>query len=138
MPAIIQIELPSETFAQLEEVARQQQRGVDDIVRAMILHELPGLPPLPEDIEAELAAFERLSDDVLWLLAKNTLTAAQQEELAALNETNQQRDLTALERERQQLLLDAYDRAVIRRAQAAAILKERGHDVRVLTGSHTK
>jgi hypothetical protein len=126
MPAIIQIELPTETLVQLEKVARQKQRTVDELVREMILHELPGLPSLPDDIETELAAFDHLSDDVLWLLAHNTLSTAQQEELATLNEAGQQHDLTVAEQQRQQALLDAYDRMVVRRVQAAATLEARG------------
>jgi hypothetical protein len=133
MPAILQIELPTETFVQLEQVARQQQRSVDELVREMILHELPSLPLLPEDLEAELEAFEHLSDDVLWLLAQSTLAVPQQEELANLNEIGQQRDLTVAEQQHQQSLLNAYERAVIRRAQAAALLKVRGHSVSRLT-----
>ena len=34
----------------------------------------PELPSLPEDVEAELASFSQLSDDVLWLIARITLT----------------------------------------------------------------
>jgi hypothetical protein len=60
MPAVIQIELPTETLVQLEKVARQKQCTVDELVREMILHELPGLPSLPDDIETELAAFDHL------------------------------------------------------------------------------
>jgi hypothetical protein len=138
MSAIIQIELPTEALAQLEEVARQQQRTVDELVRAMILHELPGLPSLPEDVEAELAAFDQLSDDVLWLLARNVLPNAQQEELAQLNEESQGRDLTAEEIERQRILLDAYHRALIRRAEAVAILQGRGHDTHGLINSEAE
>jgi hypothetical protein len=51
---------------------------------------------------------------------------SQQEELASLNEAHQQRDLTPVESARQQALLEAYHRVVIRRAHAAAILKDRG------------
>jgi hypothetical protein len=61
-------------------------------------------------------------------LAHNTLSTAQQEELATLNEASQQHELTVAEQQRQQALLDAYDRMVVRRAQAAAILKARGQN----------
>ena len=136
MPASIQIELPAETLVQLEQVARQQQRTVDELVREMIQHELPALLPLPKDLEIELAAFERLSDDVLWLLANSTLPVAQQEELASLNEISQQRNLIAGEQQQQQTLLDAYERMLVRRAQAAAVLKARGHNVSHLTNNY--
>jgi len=135
MSAIIQVELPSETFERLEEVARQQRRSVDEIVRAMILQELPELPPLPHALETELEAFGRLSDDVLWLLAKNTLSPSQQAELAELNELSQQRDLTSVEQGRQQTLLALYHQVLVRRAQAAVILKARGHDLDELTAA---
>jgi len=47
---------------------------------------VPLLPALPQDVEAELAAFANLSDEVLWFLARSTLTEAEQEELATLND----------------------------------------------------
>jgi len=90
---------------------------------------VPTPSPLPADLASELAAFEHLSDDVLWLLATSTLSAEEQEELALLNEAAQQREVTLGERERQDMLLDAYDRVLVRRAHAAAILKGRGHDI---------
>src|SRR5690554_95910 len=127
MAAIIQVEVPFEALAQQGQVGRQQQRTVDEVVRARILHGLPGFPLLPEDIETELAAFERLSDELLWLVADTTLSVAQQSELLALNDSAQRRELTPEEKQHQQELLNVYERVIVRRAQAAAILKSRGH-----------
>lgn len=127
--AIIQIALPPETIEQLQQLARAQNRSVDEVVRNLLAHELPGLPILPSVVEAELAAFENLSDDVLWLLARSTLTHNQQHELADLNNTAQQRALTDKEARRQQELIELYNRTLVRRAHAASVLKERGHDV---------
>ena len=129
MSEIIQVEVPSERFAELEQVAQLQQRTVDELVRDMIVREEPPLLRLPADVEAELAAFEYLSDDVLWLLATSTMSVAQQEELANLNEEAQRRDLTLMEQERQDALLDVYHRVMVRRAHAALILKGRGYDI---------
>ena len=84
---------------------------------------------MPQDVEAELAAFTSLSDDVLWLLARSTLTEVEQEELAALNSQAKQRPLTQEEQSRQQALLDTYDRLIVCRAQAALLLKLRGYDL---------
>jgi uncharacterized protein YbgA (DUF1722 family) len=82
---------------------------------------------LPPAIEEELAAFEHLSNDTLWLLAQSTLTADQQRTLADLNTKAQQVGLSAAEDQRRQALLDAYDQMLVRRAQAAALLHRRGH-----------
>jgi hypothetical protein len=70
---LLQIELPVETLDHLAQVARQQQRTVDALVRELILQELPALPALPETIETELAAFAHLSDEALRLLMDGIL-----------------------------------------------------------------
>lgn len=53
----ITIELPAIAFEQLRIVSRQQRRSVPEVTRDLVLQELPGLPPLPQEIEQELAAF---------------------------------------------------------------------------------
>lgn len=130
MPTVqVTVELPETALEQLQQVSRQQRRSVPEVMRDLVLQELPGLPPLPQDMERELAAFAALSDDLLWLLARSTMTTGQQQELATLNDEAQRRTLTPAEQERQQTLVDQYDRVMVRRAQAAALLKNRGYDL---------
>lgn len=125
----VTVKLPEEAFEQLQSVARRQHRSVHDVVQDLVLRELPGLPPLPQNVEEELAAFSSLSDDVLWMLARSTLTKDQQRELANLNAEAQRRPFPDKEKDRQQALLEAYDRVLVRRARAAALLKARGYDL---------
>lgn len=125
----VTVALPEAAFEQLQVFSRQQHRSIPEVMRDLVLQELPELPPLPQNVERELAAFTALSDDVLWLLARSTMMPGQQSELAALNNEAQRRDLTAPERERQEALVDLYDRIMVRRAQAAALLKARGSDL---------
>ena len=125
----VTIELPKDAFQQLQFVARKQHRSVPDVLKDILLKELPELASLPYDVQVELVAFTSLSDDVLWLLARSALTKTQQNELATLNQKAQQRSLTKEEKAQQQSLLDAYDRMLVRRAQAAALLKTRGYNL---------
>jgi uncharacterized membrane-anchored protein len=127
MNAEILLDLPEPAFQQLQQTARAQNRSVAELVRELVLRGLPPLPALPPAIEEELAAFEHLSNDTLWLLAQSTLTADQQRTLADLNTKAQQVGLSAAEEQRRQALLDAYDQMLVRRAQAAALLQRRGH-----------
>ncbi|PKO21784.1 MAG: hypothetical protein CVU38_12805 [Chloroflexi bacterium HGW-Chloroflexi-1] len=127
------VNLPVVAFEQLQCVADQQHRGLPDLVRDLVLQELPGSPPLPQDVEAELASYASFPDDLLWVLARSTLSQLQQHELARLSREAQQRTLTDVERARQQELVDAYDRMLMRRAQAALVLKTRGYDLSNLT-----
>jgi hypothetical protein len=125
----ITIELPAPIAEQLEEEAIRQKINVRDLVRELVLEHWSPLPPLPDDVEAELAAFHQLSDNVLLLVARTTLTVDEQAELADLNVEAQSRSLTDEEEARREALLDAYDRIMVRRAQAAVILQSRGHDL---------
>jgi len=129
MTTSVTIDLPNPLVQQLESIAREQHRSVSEMVRERLLQTWPSLPALPDDVEMELALFTGLSDDVLWLLARSTLPVSEREELANLNDLAQQRTLTTLEQARQQVLLDSYDRAMVRRAQAALLLRQRGYDI---------
>jgi hypothetical protein len=129
MTTAITVELPPAAYEQLRRTAVRQNRQVAEVVRDLVLRELPELPSLPADVEVELASFSQLSDDVLWLIARNTLTREQQRDLADLNDDAQSRPLTAAEQARQQALIHAYDRMLVRRAQAALVLKQRGYDL---------
>ena len=126
MPGELVIDLPPLAYAQLEAMATAQQRTVADVASDLILAELPIMPALPDDVEQELAAFDRLSEDVLRLLANSTLSAQEQAELAQLNEEAQGDGLQPGEAERRERLLALYDRTLVRRAQAALVLRRRG------------
>jgi hypothetical protein len=125
----ITIDLPAPIAEQLEEEATRQKIHVRELVREIILEHWSGLPSLPDDVEAELAAFHQLSDNLLWLIARTTLTVDEQAELADLNDEAQSRYLSHDEEARRDVLLEAYDRVMLRRAQAAAILQSRGYDL---------
>lgn len=123
----ITVELPVSVAERLREEANRQNRPVRDLVRELILERWDNLPPLPPEVEAELEAFHSLSDDVLWLIARSSLTIEEQKELARLNAKIQ--PLGTAEESRREALLAAYDRTVLRRAQAAVILQSRGYDL---------
>ena len=125
----ITIDIPAPIAEQLEEEANRQKITVRDLVRDLLLEHWSGLPSLPDDVEAELAAFHQLSDNLLWLIARTTLTSEEQHELAYLNDEAESRSLNDDEYTQRETLLDAYDRMMIRRAKAASILQSRGYDL---------
>lgn len=125
----VTVNLPGSLVHEIESTARQQQRSVSAVVRELILQGWPKLPSLPDEVEAELAAFTNLSDDVLWLLARSVLTEAEQEKLAELNHLAKQRGLTEEEKAKREALLNAYHLTMVRRGQAALLLKARGYDL---------
>ena len=81
------------------------------------------------DVAEAVAALELLSDADLWRAARNPLAEADRSQLEALNLKQQKENLTPAEKETLEGLLLQYDRAVLLRAEAARLLKQRGHDV---------
>lgn len=126
----ITLDLPETILKQLENTSRTQQRSVGEMISEIVIQNWQSLPRLPDDVEAELAALPSLSDEVLWLLVRSTLTAEEQRTLAFLNSTAKTRTLDPAETERLATLLDLYDRMLVRRSQAAAILQQRGYNLR--------
>lgn len=66
--------------------------------------------------------------------ARNRLSEEAKSQLEALNLKQQRGELAPAEKETLERLIDQYDQAVLLRAEAVRLLKERGHDVsRLLT-----
>lgn len=125
----VSVELPLPTFQHLQLAAQRRQQAIPDLVEQLLIQEMP-LPPLPVTLTEELAAFAQLSTEVLWLLARTTLTEQQRLDLAALNRKAQQADgLTAVEQQRQIELLVLYQNSMARRTKALDLLQQRGHDI---------
>ena len=94
-----------------------------------------------DDTNPELAAMQLFSDTALRAAVEPSLSPAEQWRLHHLNATAGERELTSAEKDEQQALIAAYNRSVLRRAKALAILAQRGHDltgilrVRTMPGS---
>ena len=125
----ITIKLPEATLRKLRRAAELTHRSVDEIVTSTIQAALVAPPDLPPELSDELAAMHLLSDDALWAAAQPSLSPAQQTRLEQLNHIAGQRPLTQAEAAEQAALLEAYHRSLLRRAQALAILAQRGHPV---------
>ena len=129
MTLSITIDLPDSLVRDLEEAAAAQELSVADVLRDLLLRYLPVSPRLPDDVEAELTAMASLSDEALWTLARTSLTSTEQRRISALNELAKARDLSSQEENERDALLALYDRTMVRRAQAASLLKSRGYEM---------
>lgn len=123
----VSVPLPRPVVRKLERAAALTHRSVMDILTSVVNATFPDTPGLPEALADELAAFQMLSDDALWAAAQPSLAPTEQVRLSQLNETANARPLTPPEMAEQTELLAAYQRSVLRRAKALAILAQRGH-----------
>jgi hypothetical protein len=123
------VTLPEHTFLRLQKAAEVTYRSVDDLLATTIDATLSAPSNLPEALANELAALHLLGDEALWAAVLPSLSPAEQHRLAQLNHIGGERDLTTAESAEQAALLQAYYRSMLRRAQAIAILKQRGHNI---------
>jgi hypothetical protein len=123
------LRLPASVVAKLRRAAAMTYRSVDDIVATTVDAALVEPPSAPADVAAEFAAMHLLSDQALFAAAQPSLSPAKLSRLRQLNRTAGERALTEAEAAEQAALLEDYHFSVLRRAQALAILAQRGHEI---------
>jgi plasmid stability protein len=131
----VTLTIPDSLYAQLKERAEQAERSVEDETLEVLASVVPSGGRLPDDLADAVESLGSLDDAALWNAARSRLAAEVSGELEALH-TKQQRDsLSADEGRRLSELKLQYERHLLIRAQALALLKQRGHDVSSLIAS---
>ncbi len=130
MAASITLQLPDRLYQRLVNTAQATHRPLE----AVILHALEvGSPPdwddVPEAFQADLAALDRLDDATLWTIAIDRKSVTQMTRYDELLDRNQEGTLTDAERLELSALRTEADRFMLCKAQAAALLRWRGHQV---------
>jgi hypothetical protein len=114
--------------------ARLVAAGTAQSVEAVLLQQLKAafmapLPALPPDEQSELEALTYLSDEALWTLAREQMAQDKQARLQVLMDANSQGTLDEAQRIELEALVAQGQRLGVRKAQAAALLTERGYRV---------
>ena len=125
----IAVHIPESLFLKLKRAADLTHRSVEDVTVTSLEAALPAEPNLPPDIANELTAMHLFSDEALWAATAPSFSPTEEYRLTQLNTATGERDLTPAEEAEQQSLITAYQRSVLRRAKALAILAQRGHRV---------
>jgi hypothetical protein len=129
----ISVQVPEPIFRKLKRAADVTCRPVEEVLAATLNAALPEPSGLPPELADELASMHLFSDDALWAATEPSLSPTEQRRLSQLNRIADQRPLTKAEEAEQEQLLAAYHRSVLRRAQALAILAQRGHPIPIET-----
>jgi len=119
------LKVPAEIARKAQQIAHETAQSPENV----LLKQLQNLnqPALPDDINAELAAMQQLSDDALWSIAQAQLASDVQARAAALMQQNTLGKITPEEYEELQALNERADRMMLRKAEAADLLRRRGH-----------
>lgn len=114
--------------------ARRIAEDTSQSIEAVLLQQLHDalsepLPTLAPEERRELEALIYLSDDALWTIAREHMPADRQARLQALMDGNSQGTLAETQRAELEALVVQGQQLSLRKAQAAALLTERGYQV---------
>ncbi len=96
---------------------------------------IPVEADLPPDIAKEIAQLEQLSDAALWQAARESLTAETSACIEQMHLKQRREGLSETESDTLAAMVRQYEQTMLVRAQAAALLKNRGHDVSKLVSA---
>ena len=125
----VTLRLPSPVYEQYKRRAEQTHRSVEAELLDAVTTAAPEEETLPQDLADAIAEVETLDGDALWQAARSTFPPEASAELEALHFKRQDEGLTESEQETASNLVRQYERAMLVRARAAVLLKERGHDI---------
>lgn len=131
----VTLQIPEDLYARVRQRAERSQRSVEAEFINVLSEAVPGSDELPSGLAEAVASLEQLDDTGLWEVARGRLPDEISAELQDLHSKQQRAGLTGAERQRADELCFEYDRAMLVRARAAALLKERGHNVAGLLGN---
>ena len=126
----VTLRLPESLYTRLQQAAQATRRSLDDV----LLHAIQvGSPPrwedAPAEFQADLAALDRLEDEALWRIARSRKTEADMERYQELLDRNADGLLSADERDELVKLRTEFDRFMLCKVHAAALLRWRGYRV---------
>jgi hypothetical protein len=119
--------LPEDISDRAREIAESKAQSVEQILLDHLQTLSISLPTLPPDIETELEALRNLSDDALWTIAREQMPDDVQTRAHELMDKNARAILGADESAELEHLVERADRLMLRKAEAASLLKARGY-----------
>jgi hypothetical protein len=127
---VVTMELPETLYTRLQQTAQATQQSFEAVLlRALQIGSPPAWETAPAEFQADLAALDRLDDPALWRIARSQATPTQMDRYQILLDKNANETLSAKEREELTQLRTQLDRQMLRKAQAAALLQWRGHQI---------
>ena len=123
----MQITIPENLSTRLRQLAARRRQPVETIIEDRLFTSLDDeLDNLPTDEQAELRALHHLSDDALRVIAAEQMTSVNQALMRQLMDKNSTGEVSQKEQETLSALVDRGDKLILRKAEAAAILVQRG------------
>jgi len=132
------LNVPERMYQRLKQRAEEEHRSLEEAALAALAASVPEKEQLPPAWEELLDSMTSLDDEALWRAALNEVGRRANAGIHRLRAKRQARSLTVAEEERLAELLRQEDRGLLIRAQACALLKQRGRDIEPLLHVHER
>jgi hypothetical protein len=130
MPAhAVTLHLPETLYKRFRQRAEWSHRSLETELLDAVASAASVEGELSPELVKAVAALEHLEDAELWRLARQTMSREASQELESLHAKQRDDGLSPAEDAARAKLIQDYERSLLIRAQAAKLLKERGHDV---------
>jgi len=122
----VTLTMPDSIYRRVKRSAEALRRPPEEVIVETLNVALPRLDDMPLEMAKDVATMHALSDEKLWEIARSVMLAKRQTRLRALSATQRERALKPAELQKLDELLQEYGRITLRKAQAHALLHERG------------
>jgi len=128
----VTLNMPSTLYDRIKRRAEQAHRSVEAELLEAVAMAVPAADELPPELAETISSLAHLDDETLQRAARSHFSAEKATELEALHFKRQDEGLTGDEAQRATELTRQYEQAMLIRAQAMALLMQRGYDVSAL------
>lgn len=125
----ITIHLPETLYNRFRQRAEWSHRSLETELLDAVASAASVEDELSPELIVVVEALEKLDDEELWRLARTAMSPEASQELEALHTKQREEGLSPTEDAARAKLIHEYERTMLIRAQAAVLLKNRGHDV---------
>lgn len=133
----VTLNIPGTLYDRIKRRAEQSHRSVEAELLEAAAMTVPAVEELPPDLVEAITSLVHLDDETLRRAARSHFPADQAAELERLHLKRQDEGLTQGEAERAAELTRQYERAMLIRSQAMALLMQRGYDVSSILPAET-
>jgi hypothetical protein len=131
----VTVNLSEKAYQKVRQLAQDRNRSVEDELATVVenaLNEGNNWLGVPSDIADEVGQLRFLDDEYLWRAAQLTVAEEKSDRMQFLSRKRKAEGLTLAEKEEADQLQHLAHRVMLVRAEAAVLLKERGHNISTL------
>ena len=124
----VTFQVPEGLYLRLQRAAQATRQSLDDVFLHVVqVGSPPGWDDIPAEFQADVAALDRLDDAALWRITRKKQTESDMRVYQELLDKNASGTISPAELQQLSALRHNADRFMLCKAQAAALLRWRGH-----------